>query len=461
MSVRPYSDSGNAERLADAHNESLRYVARWQHWRIWDGVRWSQDEHDRINLWARDTARAIRDEPINLSEDDDSDKAIEKARKAQHNWALASENLTRIKPMVTLAKADSRIAAVPEDFDTHPYLLNCLTGVIDLDTGKCLPHDRALMCTRLAPVVYDEKAKYPRWLDFLGKVFAEDGFLIDYIQRAMGYSLSNTGSEQKLFILTGTGRNGKGTFLRILKALLGDYCAAADFDTTLAARQRTGPRNDVAGLQGARSVVISEVDPKVPFDERLVKTMTGEDLLKARFLNKEFFEFRFTGKLWIACNHKPNIHGQDLGIWRRIQLIPWDVVIPDNEVDPHLEAKLLEELPGILNWALEGFRAWRKQGLKAPEKVLQATYEYQRESDRLAEWMEDCCVIEPGAICWASDLYTSYKEWSEKNGVRPYSKTKLGLALRERGFADWRDRNGRGWQGIGIIGTEYQLGLTG
>ena len=177
-------------------------------------------------------------------------------------------------------------------------------------------------------------------------------------------------------------------------------------------------------------------------DEALIKETTGGDRVTARFLFKEFFEFQPEFKLFLACNHKPEIRGTDEGIWRRVKLVPFDVTIPPEQRDKRLPATLRAELPGILNWAIEGCQEWRRDGLKDPEEVKAATQSYREEMDLLALFLNECCEREEGGEVPTGELFDAYEEWCRKNGEQPVKKRTFGTLMKERGFrAENRTRN--------------------
>ena len=216
---------------------------------------------------------------------------------------------------------------------------------------------------------------------FLNEIFAPHADLVDFVQKAVGYSLTGDIREECLFLLNGTGRNGKGTFLGTLQAMLGDYAGTADFSTFIARGDDRGPRDDVANMRGKRIVVSQEVREGAPLAEALIKWLTGGDTVRARNLYERSVEWRPTYHLWFAVNRKPVINGTDTDIWSRIRLVPLSVTF-DRREDKTLKAKLLEELPGILAWAVEGCLRWQRDGLGMCESVQAATSEYRAESDR-------------------------------------------------------------------------------
>jgi putative DNA primase/helicase len=328
-------------------------------------------------------------------------------------------------------------------------LFNCLNGTIDLKTGELLQHDPENLCTKVAPVIYDPEAKCPKFKAFLREIFRDNGDLINFVQRVIGYSLTGINTEQVIFILYGLGANGKTTFLEAIRVALGDYAKSAD-SSLLLTRSSDVVRNDVARLSGARFVSTSETEAGRHLAEVLVKQLTGGDKVTARFLYSEFFEFDARFKVFLSTNHKPVIRGTDNAIWRRIRLIPFEVTIPEEEQDKDLQGKLRSELPGILAWAVRGCLRYQEYGLGQPEKVSAATQAYREEMDVLGGFLKDRCIMDKDARVPNSKLYPAYKEWCESTGEKPLTQQKLAIVLADRGFRTWRTSVDRGWSGLAL-----------
>jgi putative DNA primase/helicase len=275
--------------------------------------------------------------------------------------------------------------------------------------------------------------------------------MIDFLQRAVGYSLTGDVRAQKLFFLYGTGANGKSTFLKIIQEMLGDYAKQAAPELLVVKFGSSHP-TEVADLQGSRFVVAVEVEEGKRFAETLIKQMTGGDKIKARFMHQDFFEFNPTHKLFLAANHKPVISGTDEGIWRRIDEVPFTVTIPEVQQDKELIDKLRKELPGILAWAVRGCLEWQNQGLNEPPEVRAATASYRSEMDIVESFINERCVLSSRAKANVTDLYEAFTDWCANNGEQQRLKsTDFAGRLAKRGFKKDRDgRKGIMWLGLAL-----------
>jgi putative DNA primase/helicase len=421
-----YSDLGNAERLVHYHGKDLRYCHQWGKWLIWDKTHWKEDITGEIVRKSKDTVKRIYQEA--------SEETDKKERRMLAAHAMRSEAEGKIRAMISLAKSEAEIHVTTDELDADHWKLNCLNGVIDLKTGKLMPHKREYMMTKIAPVNYEQSATCPTWEAFLHKIMGGKEELIEFLQRSVGYSLTGDISEHVMFILYGSGRNGKSTFANTIRDMLGGYADQANPESFMVKKNESSISNDIASLKGLRLVSTAEGEEGKRLAESLVKQITGGEPLKARFLRQEHFTFAPQFKLWFSTNHKPNIRGTDNGIWRRLCLIPFAVTIPTGEVDKSLPDKLKAEYAGILNWAIEGCTKWQKDGLKIPEEVQAATESYRGEMDALGAFIDECCITNPLAKVLVKDLYEVYEEWCEEGGEYTVKKRVLSQKLQDRGF---------------------------
>jgi putative DNA primase/helicase len=450
------SDTGNAERLLAAYGDRLRYCDVWRRWLVWDGRRWKEDPAGcRVERYARRVVRGMFKEATALA------PADAKASEALFKHALASQAAGRLVAMVQVARTYSQVWITSDDLDADPWLLNCRNGIIDLRSGRLLPHDPARLLTRMAPVEYDPAAPAPAWERFVAGVTETaqgqpDPALAAYLQRAIGHSLTGDQAEQAVYFPYGKGANGKSTLLNTIKFALGEYAMQAKDDLLMVKRHEAHP-TELADLYRKRLVVSTELEDGRRLAEALVKQMTGGERIRARRMREDFWEFDPTHTVWVAANHRPEIRGTDHAIWRRIRLLPFDCTYYDRQEDApeglkhrvkdtDLMDRLRGELPGILAWAVRGCVAWKREGLVVPERVREATATYRADMDVLAAFLEERCEIVSQASCLATPLYRAYVAWCEANGEKPESQTRFGGRLEERGHA--KARGGAGGQTV-------------
>jgi len=424
------TDLGNAERFVAQHGHNVRYCYPWAKWLVWTGSRWERDDAGHVHRLAKEAVRSIYGEAA-AAEDEDRRKAL-----AKH--ATRSEAADRIRAMLELAKSDVPVS--PDKLDANPWILNAPNGTIDLRTGELRAHSREDLLTKIAGAEYEPDAPAPAWGTFLERVLPGDE-LRRFVRRAAGYSATGDTSEQVMFINHGVGANGKSTFQEALSEALGDYSMRAPTEMLMAKRSGGVP-NDVARLKGARFVSASETEQGRYLAESLVKDLTGQDTISARFMRAEWFDFEPTHKLWLSTNHKPLIRGTDLAIWRRIRLVPWAVTIPPQEQDKQLSSRIQDELTGVLSWIVHGCLDWWREGLAVPDEVQRATGDYRSEMDTLGDFLEDRCVVDPDSSVAFNNLWKAYREWCLDTEEKGESKKQFGMSLTERGFV--ADKGSRG-----------------
>jgi putative DNA primase/helicase len=445
------TDYGNAQRLVARFGDEMRHVSEWSCWLIWDGSRWVKDRSGAVERFAKETVRAMYEEVSKIPDDE--------ARKTAVKWAMRSESREKIKAMVDLAKSEPGIPITPEVLDGDGWLLNVENGTLDLRTGELRAHRREDLITKLAPVTYKAVAEAPTFRRFLERILPSET-LRTFVKRAVGYSLTGDASERAFLILHGSGKNGKSTLLEAIQALLGDYAMTTPVETLLL-KPAGGIPNDIARLKGARFVSASENERGRKLAEALVKAMTGKDTISARFMRGEFFDFRPTHKLWLATNHKPEISGTDPAIWDRIKLVPFNVRIPEQEQDKHLDEKLEAELSGILAWAVQGCLEWQRGGLTEPDEVRAATKGYKAEMDPLARFIEECCVLRADLRASTRDLVDAYRAWAWEIGEQEVTWKEVTNRLKIHGCESSRTKSERGWAGVGLTAEAKELAKRG
>lgn len=421
-----YDDTGNAQRFKDMFGDVVRYSYVRKNWFFYNGKTWVIDQEGKLKSLADKVIEKMKDEPNYIPEGIDEEQA-KKAFQKHLKTSRSSRGKTNM-----LKESEHLLPIQMDEFDKDPYLFNVQNGYLDLRTGKLHEHDKEKYFTRISSVEYTDKIDCPLWHEFLNQIFDNNRELIDYVQRAVGYSLSGSTEEQMMFILYGNGRNGKSVFLDIITEIFGSYSANIQPQTIMVKQQSSAANSDIARLDGARLVTTTEPNEGVRLDEGLVKQLTGGDKVTARFLYENEFDFIPQFKLWMATNHKPIIRGTDDGIWRRLAVIPFTVQIPEHKVDKRLKHKLRRELTAILNWAVEGYMMWSKEGLKEPQIIKDQRKEYRTEMDAVEAFIEDRCVRDDFAHVQAKTLYQEYREWAIDNNQYLMSNTKFGREMAKK-----------------------------
>jgi P4 family phage/plasmid primase-like protien len=446
------TDLGNARRVIKRHGEDLRYCHPAKEWFAWDGRRWAADVTGEAVRRVKDTQRALfrwigqKIQALGEPGDDEERNKQLAALRAMLKHALKWEGAHDISRCLELARSEPGVPILHDEMDRNPLLLNVLNGTIDLKAGVLLPHNRADLITKLAPVTFDGSAACPLWERSLLRWMDGKTHLAGYLQRVVGYGLTGDVSEQCLWFFHGGGANGKSTFLMAVLAMLGDYAMQAVSELLMVKHHESHP-TERADLFGKRFVATIETEEGKRVAEALMKQLTGGDKVRARKMRQDFFEFDPTHKIFLAANHKPAVKGTDHAVWRRIKLVPWTVTIPDREKDKALPDKLKAELPGILNWAIQGCLDWQQNGMQEPDEVRQATAQYQREQDIIERFLCECCVRQPWAKIKVSTLYEAYGTWS---GDKYTTQPEFNDRMRAKGYASERETKGYMWQGVGL-----------
>ena len=446
-----FDDTGNAEHFCDLFGGNVRYNYTDKAWMWYDGRRWKYDDSGEPKRMV-DEMLSIMQSPEESELYLDDEGELQKKYQAHIKRSRSSSAKT-----AALKESEHLVPVTSDALDLNPYTLNTPSGVLDLRTGLLKKHDPDLYLSKICNAEYSEKLDTPVWDGFLQQIFGGDEQMIRFIQRAAGYSMTGVTDEQCMFICIGDGRNGKSTMLNILADILGDYACNMQPESLAIKSGGSAVNSDIARLRGVRFATTVEPDEGMRLAEGLVKQLTGGDVVTARRLYGNEFEFRPQCKIWMAANHKPIIRGTDLGIWRRIYLIPFTVQIPDSKVDKTLKYKLRDEMPGILKWMADGCTMWQREGLNPPLTVQSAGKDYQREMDVISRFVEECCVRTAYEGVRASDLYAAYKRWATENNEYCMSSTRFGKEMGGR-FEKQKGISSNVYRGIKLI--NYQIKAT-
>ena len=425
----PYdiTEEAIATRFA-TFNPALRWCQTWGKWMYWDGTVWAQDETLAVFDKVRQFCRNVSPFAATDAESRSYGKAV---------FIAAVEKLI---------KSDRRYAVTPEKFDKDDWLLNTPGGLIDLTSATSIANDPEKYCTRVTAVAPEGECR--RWREFLGEITDCNVQLIDFLQRVAGYCLTGSTSEHALFFAYGTGGNGKSVLINTLTGIFNNYAATAPMETFTESRHDRHP-TDLAMLRGARLVVAQETEQGRRWAQSRIKSLTGGDPVTARFMRQDFFSYVPKFKLLIAGNAKPKLDTVDEAMRRRFHIIPFTVQIPVADRDKMLVETLKAEWPGILKWAIEGAREYRRVGLSPPSIVTEATESYLESQDVFSEWLDTEC--EQGENYWArpATLFNSWKYFAKSAHERVGRQVEFTERMEAAGYRQDRDNaRGRHWVGI-------------
>ncbi|KWW37661.1 hypothetical protein AU374_01428 [Cupriavidus metallidurans] len=471
------TDAGNVALLATVVDGALRYVPERRVWLSWDGQRWEPDSYGSAAQSAalqvaehyHRKAAEIRKQGKAATLDDKERKRIDQAAENVEKWATHCRNKRAIDNMLNLAKGDARFTLPVAELDRDVWLFGVDNGVVDLRTGALRNAARDDYVTRRSPARFDPTATAPRWLQFIEEITAEPTggagqyrarpALAAYMQRALGYALTGSTGEHKMFIAIGEGSNGKNVLLDLLQWIMGGYCETIAPEALMASRHDADaerPTPSARKLAGARAAISSESKDGQRLDVALVKRHTGGGYMTARGLHENTFTFEITHKLWLMTNHRPALDHMDEAMRGRLHLIPFDMrwnrpghpdrdpTLPDG--DKALPEKLKAEADGILAWLVAGAVAYAQEGLEPPHEVVRMTRAYFKDQDPLGLWLDTCeaCDAKQGAL--ASELFDAFCGWADEEGYDgsgSWSQTAFSKKLTARGIVGLKTKTGK------------------
>jgi putative DNA primase/helicase len=432
------TDADNADLFVKEHGEDIRWCQTLRYWLIWDSIRWKRDSDLEIERLAEKTARGLVERGAK------SPKVIAK-RLVDVGSSLLSQG--KMKSMIEASRR--KVTVSDMELDNDRGFLTVHNGVIDLRTGKLQSFDKSRMSTRMTDIVYDPSAKYPKWMEFLQMIMADDEDDIHWLQKAIGYSLTGEGDAKMFAFLYGGGDNGKSTFLEIISMLAGEYAQKSSIEALLAGQRSKEQKNTpfTAALRGARFVSTDEMMENSTLNASLMKDLTGGDTLTGMAKYQDPITFKPFHFLWLDGNTKPIIRDDSDAMWGRVKLVKFGVTIPSEMRKPMNVVKDMfrAELSGILNWAIEGAIIAYREGIGTTKSILTETKEYRDDEDFIGRWLKEKCNLEPDKHTDKQGAYNAFRKWAEAEGIQdiPQGKTltrrldKFGITLGGQGRKDY------------------------
>ena len=433
----PWNDIGNGRLFADVFKAIARFVPERKQWFIYNGTRWVSDTG---SLKAMELCKALADALMRYALD------IHDEHKRKSYIDFCRKWQSRHMRITILSDAQSVYPISMQEFDSDRFLFNCANGTLDLRTMEFRGHSAEDRLTKITPTEYDPHAWSDRYNRFISEIMSGDTEKAKFLQKALGYSVSGDTRFECMFFLYGeTTRNGKGTLMESILRVMGDYGRAVRPETIALKHSvnSQNPSEDIARLAGIRLANISEPSRGLLLNAAQVKSMTGNDTLNARFLHENSFDFQPQFKLYVNTNYLPVITDTTLFTSGRVLIIPFDKHFEESEQDKGLKAEFAkpEVQSAILNWMLEGYRLLQTDGFEVPKSVCNATQAYYHESDKIAQFAEDCLVADPGAETKTAELYDAYRTWcagngcyveNNKNFIAELRKFDVGKVIRKR-----------------------------
>lgn len=439
------SHDAQARRLGrELFDDYAHYIHGSNTWLLWNGTFWCPDEIEKSRYAIRELVAAESEVLVQWV---DKEAHSQKRPDWQYMaWGRGQAKQLKSKANILavekLLQSNPSIAITKDRFDANIMLLGTPAGTVDLSTGHLQPANKDdLISKQTACRSADPDSSPTLWLKFLDRIFDGDQEMIDFMQRAAGYALTGSTKEHKFLFLYGDGRNGKSIFLDTLRWLFGTYAYKANSNLLLATKSDQHPTG-IASLEGARLVLASEIAKGATWNDSLIKELTGDDTITARKMQKDWYSFTPQLTLMIAGNHKPTLNSVGPAMQGRLLLVPFQVQIPDEEIDKDLPGKLRKEGPEILRWVIDGALKWQRQGLNPPSKIKNASRTYLKAEDRLQNFLDEAVIISAAETILTKDLYEGYCSWCKDQGVSADRRKDFKYALESKGYYEKRTAKG-------------------
>ncbi len=432
---------GDALLFRSICTDSLLFNQDKQRWYIYEQGVWREKSTPSVRIMVAPAIQELYEKALALvsieKESADGKVAVAAKKKSKALLKRLHEFNAIRRSNTILSYVEGLMSVSTDDFDTDRYLLNFTNGTLDTRQNVFREHRPQDMITVQLGYDYDPAATCPEWKRFLQVIFKSNDQLIEFVQKSVSLALSGNNDIEKLFFCYGTGANGKSTFFNVMQKVLSGYYATVSINSLIDSG-RGSSNYDIARLPGKRFVSTTEVPEGISLKEEEVKSITSGDTMVVRQIYQAPFEFTPQYLLWVVGNYLPVVRGADLGIWRRILLVPFEVTIPEEERIPKTEMMRIfdREVSGILNWILEGAVKFREYGHSIPSIVQKATSEFKEESNILLPFLGERCEQGSGFSTLTQDVWKDYLQWCDGNKESVFIRTSRSLnnRLRAMGF---------------------------
>lgn len=451
---------GDGTMYATLFRDRFLYCKNTQEWFEWTGHHWERDIMGRALAAVETVVQQYLDEYKKVAgriaglvgdDGEEGQAKIKKLQKKQRDLLNRASKLRddrRRNTCLTFSHTiENPLAIKGDEFDQKPMLFPCGNGVVDLERGKLIPGRPGDYLSLASPIDFlGIDAPAPLWEEKVLEIFSGDQDVVDYVQRLFGYAITGMVHEKVFPVLYGKGGwNGRSLIVETISYVMGSLAGSIPSEMLLSSKfvkAASGPSPDIMSLKGLRMTFASETDEGQKFSASKVKWLTGKDELTGRNPHDKYpSRFPPTHKLFLMTNTQPQAPPNDKAFWERLHLIPFTLSFvnrdPQDESERRaildLDQQLLKEVSGILAWLVRGCLLWQKHGLKPPLKVTEATEQYRRNEDLLADFIDSCCIREPGAMGQSSTLYNRFITWYHENiGEKHPSGTWFGKQLSQK-----------------------------
>jgi putative DNA primase/helicase len=459
-------DIGNSDRFVEKYRSELKYCEQQATWYLWNGNYWEQDLMLVVLELAKSVSKDMRVDEKKLKETIANTPADNKTARDQLKAHLKimqqlikyAASASGMNNLLKISKANPVFRISVSDLDTQMMKLNVVDQTLDFSSGSMVYYKplRSDGLTKCCGCTFNPQAEAPLWTKFVSEIFGGDVELAQYVQKAVGYSLTGRVNEKCFFFLYGAdGDNGKTVFLNVIRKMFGNYGQQASIKTFLKRKTDSDIRDDLVNLKGARFVTAVEPDESARFDMEVMKPLTGNDPIRCRTLHQRQIEYLPEAKLWIAGNNRPLITETNSAAWDRVRVIPFLVSFRGRK-DRGLEDKLTLELSGILNWALEGYKLYVRDGLAVPKCMEESTDDYKKECNSFLAFVDLYCNLGHGKRVSSTVFFTAYTEYCAQEGLYAINMRKVKQSFKTMGIESVKGRDRNEYVGIELKPIEEE-----